>query len=190
MLTADKFFLRRKIIQILGRDYEIFDENGELEAFAHQKAFALKEEIICYKDKSQTEKIFRIKARNIIDIAATYDVFDANTDEHLGALRRKGLKSMFVADEWIILNSNDEEIGLVKEDDIALATLRRWLFSFLPQNYDGFIGTEYVADYKQNFNPFVYKLSIDFSKDTKKLLNRRMGLAMAILLAAIEGKQS
>jgi hypothetical protein len=47
-----------------------------------------------------------------------------------------------------------------------------------------------VCDLRQNFNPFVYKLYVDFSENTNNALDVRLGLAMAVLLAAIEGKQS
>jgi hypothetical protein len=68
--------------------------------------------------------------------------------------------------------------------------LRRLITALVPQNYDGFVGETYVADFKQNFNPFLYKLQIDFSADAGNLLDRRLGIAMSVLLAAIEGKQS
>jgi hypothetical protein len=47
-----------------------------------------------------------------------------------------------------------------------------------------------VADLRQNFNPFSYQLNVDFSMDVNKLLDRRLGLAAGILLAAVEGRQS
>jgi hypothetical protein len=46
-----------------------------------------------------------------------------------------------------------------------------------------------VADLKQRFNPFRYELDLDFSMDTTNRLDRRLGIAAGILLAAIEGKQ-
>jgi hypothetical protein len=47
-----------------------------------------------------------------------------------------------------------------------------------------------VADFKQRFNLFSYQLDVDFSMDTTRQLDRRLGVAAAILLAAIEGRQS
>jgi hypothetical protein len=43
---------------------------------------------------------------------------------------------------------------------------------------------------KQNFNPFSYELNVDFSMDINHRLDRRIGLAAGILLAAVEGRQS
>ena len=81
-------------------------------------------------------------------------------------------------------------IGKLFEDSMALALVRRFLSGLVPQNYDITIGTTRVADLKQNFNPFSYQLNLDFSMDVSQQLDRRMGIAAGILLAAIEGRQS
>jgi hypothetical protein len=52
------------------------------------------------------------------------------------------------------------------------------------------MGETRVADLRQRFNLFRYELDVDFSFDPARRLDRRLGLAAAILLAAIEGKQS
>jgi len=75
--------------------------------------------------------------------------------------------------------------------DLLVGTLRRLLLgSWLPQNYDISFGEARVADLKQNFNLFRYELNLDFSMDVARILDRRLGLAAGILLAAVEGKQS
>jgi hypothetical protein len=52
------------------------------------------------------------------------------------------------------------------------------------------VGETRVADLKQRFNPLRYELDLDFSMDTTQRLDRRIGIAAGILLAAVEGKQS
>ncbi len=52
------------------------------------------------------------------------------------------------------------------------------------------IGGQRVADLKQRFNLFRYELDLDFSMDTSRRLDRRIGVAAAILLALVEGRQS
>ena len=77
------------------------------------------------------------------------------------------------------------------EDSIGLALLRRLLLgTWLPQNYDITVGETRVADLRQNFNLFRYELNLDFSMDTTNRLDRRLGIAAGLLLAAVEGKQS
>jgi len=90
-----------------------------------------------------------------------------------------------------VLNAQDQPIGILFEDSLGLALLRRLLLgSLLPQNYDLTIGTTRVADLKQRFNLFRYELDLDLSMDAAKQLDPRLGIAAAILLAAVEGKQS
>jgi hypothetical protein len=130
-----------------------------------------------------------IKARQIMDFSAAYDVMDTELNQKVGVLRRKGLRSL-LRDEWEVLDPNDRVIGQLFEDSVGLALLRRLLLgSWLPQNYDMTVGETRVADLKQNFNLFRYELNLDFSMDTTHRLDRRVGIAAGILLAAVEGKQ-
>lgn len=46
-----------------------------------------------------------------------------------------------------------------------------------------------IPAFRYNFNPFVTKITADFSKDTHGKLDRRLGMAAAILLCLVEGKQ-
>jgi hypothetical protein len=93
-------------------------------------------------------------------------------------------------DEWEVLDANDQVVGMLFEDNIGLALLRRLLLgSLLPQNYDITIGSERVGDLRQRFNPLAYQMDLDFSMDVNHRLDRRIGIAAATLLAIIEGKQ-
>ena len=46
-----------------------------------------------------------------------------------------------------------------------------------------------LGSIRQYFNPFVLKYDVDFSMDAAGALDRRVGLALAVLLLAIEGRQ-
>lgn len=171
----------------MGAKLHIYDNADGLVLYSQMKAFKLKEDIVLYTDESMYKELLRIKARSIVDFSATYDVHDIETGEHIGALRRKGLKSI-LKDEWLILDYNDREIGKIKEDSTAMALLRRFI-SIIPQKYNIEIGGVSIPAFNQNFNPFVTKIIADFSEDPKGLLDRRLGLAAGILLCTIEGKQ-
>jgi hypothetical protein len=152
--------------------------------------FKWREDIRVYADENKTQEVLSIKARQIVDFSAAYDVVDTASNQKVGALRRKGLRSI-LRDEWEVLDANDNVKGLLFEDSMGLALLRRLLLgSWLPQNYDITFGETRVADLKQNFNLFRYELNLDFTMDAGRLLDRRLGIAAGILLAAVEGKQS
>ncbi len=188
--THSSYLLRRKVFKILGASFHIYAPDGSLAFFSSQKAFKLREDVRIYADESKSKELLVISARNIIDISATYDVIDSASGAKVGALRRKGFKSIF-KDEWIFLDAADREMGTIKEDHAALAILRRTVLgTLLPQTYHGAIGERPVCTFKRNFNPFVSKVALDFSSDTAGVLDRRLGIAAAVLLLAIEGKQN
>jgi hypothetical protein len=182
------YLLKRQAIALTGR-FRFYDPMGNLVMFSEQKMFKLREDIRVYADEDKMHEVLSIKARQIIDFSASYDVVDSELNQKVGVLRRKGLRSL-LRDEWEVLDANDNVIGLLFEDSMGLALLRRFLLgSWLPQNYDITIGETRVADLKQNFNLFRYELNLDFSMDPTARLDCRLGIAAGILLAAVEGKQ-
>ena len=185
----DRYLLKRQVFALTGR-FRVYDPTENLVLFSEQKMFRLREDIRVYSDESKAQEVLIIKARQIIDFSAAYDVIDALSGQKAGALRRKGWRSL-LRDEWEILDANDQPVGMLFEDSMGRALLRRFLLgTFLPQNYDVTIGSERVADVRQRFNLFAYRLDLDFSMDTGRKFDHRMGIAAAILLATVEGKQS
>ena len=183
------YLLKRQAIALTGK-FRFYDPLGNLVMFSEQKMFKLREDIRVYSDESKTQEVLSIKARQIMDFSASYDVVDTAMNQKVGVLRRKGLRSI-LRDEWEVLDANDNMIGLIFEDSIGLALLRRFLLgSWLPQNYDITLGQTRVGDLRQNFNLFRYELNLDFSMDTSRMLDRRLGIAAGTLLAAVEGKES
>ena len=189
IFQSQNYLLKRQVFSLTGK-FRFYDSMENLVMFSEQKMFKLKEDIRVYSDENKTQEVLSIKARQIIDFSAAYDVVDTAYNQKIGTLRRKGWSSMF-RDEWQVLDANDNQIGVLFEDSMGLAMLRRFLLgSLLPQNYDIAIGEQRVADLKQNFNLFRYELNIDLSMNIGKLLDPRMGIAAGILLAAVEGRQS
>ena len=182
------YLLKRQVFALTGK-LRLYNPNDELVLYVEQKMFRLREDIRVFGDDSKTQELLLIQARNIIDFSAAYDVIEAANGQKVGALRRKGLKSMF-RDEWEVLDAADQPIGMLFEDSVGQALLRRFLLgSLLPQNYDLTIGEQRVADLRQKFNLFGYQMILDFSMDTANKLDRRLGIAAGVLLAIIEGKQ-
>lgn len=183
-----QYLLKRQVFALTGK-FRFYDPAGNLVLFSEQKMFRWKEDIRVYADEAKTQEVLMIKARQIIDFSAAFDVVDSSTGQKIGALRRKGFASL-LRDEWEILDVNDNIIAKLFEDSMGLALVRRFLSGLVPQNYDITVNENRVADLKQNFNPFSYQLNLDFSMDVSRQLDRRLGIAAGILLAAIEGRQS
>lgn len=189
------YVVRRKILTLLGAKFHIYDDAGNVVLFSKMKAFKLKEDIRLYDDDNMGTELLHISARNIIDFSAAYDVHDVIGGERVGALRRRGMKS-FLRDEWHVLDADDQPIGTIREDSMGAAVARRfvpYVSMVWPQVFEVRMGmaddAPSVCTMKQNFNPFVQKLDVRFAADEAMSLDPRLGLAAAVLLLAIEGKQ-
>lgn len=185
---GDKYLARKKVFSFLGNAFHIFNPNGQLEFYVKQKAFKLKEAITVYTDEAKTDPVLTIQARSVMDFSGTYDVATPQ-GEKLGALRRKGLKSI-LKDQWEVLDANDQVVGTIDEDSMLAAMIRRVLSNLVPQSFTATVNGTKVAEFDQHFNPFVAKYDIDFSMDQSGELDRRMGIAAVVLLLAIEGRQN
>lgn len=184
----DRYLLKRQVFALTGK-LRFYNPQEQLVFYVEQKMFRLREDIRIYSDESKSQEVLLIQARSIIDFNAAYDVMDMAYNQKVGTLRRKGWRSM-MRDEWEVLDVNDQAIGMLFEDSVGQAMLRRLLLgSLLPQNYDMTLGDRRVADLRQRFNLFSYQMDLDFSMDTARTLDRRMGIAAATLLAIVEGKQ-
>ena len=211
-LDQDKYLVRAKVFKFLGQAFHVYDADQNLILYCKLKAFKLKEDIRLFASEEQQTPLMAIKARSVIDFSAAYDVIDltagpgsgtrsgetlnyANNAEggvKVGALRRKGMASL-LRDSWELLGPDDRPIGTISEDGTFKALVRRFVDAaslFMPQAFHGEVNGKRVFEMKQNFNPFVRKLECDFSHDPEHTLDRRLGVAAAILLMAIEGKQS
>lgn len=185
----DRYLLKRQVFALTGK-LRFYNPQEQLVLYVEQKMFRLKEDIHVFPDESKNQPVLLIQARNIIDFNAAYDVIDAGYNQKVGTLRRKGWRSM-MRDEWELLDPNDQVIGMLFEDNMGRAMLRRFLLgTLLPQDYDMILGDARVADLKQRFNLFAYQMDLDFSMDVARTLDRRLGIAAATLLAIIEGKQT
>lgn len=184
------YIVRKKFWQFFGGSFYVYDPNGALVLFSRMKAFKLKEDIRVFTDETLQTEALSIQARSVLDFSGSYDVYDSATGQRAGALRRKGLKSSFYKDEWVILDNADREVGVIQEESAFLALLRKYLLgALIPQSFNAQIGGRTVATFSQHFNLFATKLTLDFSADPQHQFDRRLGIAAGILLCAIEGKQ-
>ncbi len=188
--VARHFVAKKAMFSFLGASFRIFGTDGSLQYFIKQKAFKLKEELNVFADEGQTQKRLTIKARQVFDVSATYDVTDVVTGESVGACRRQGLKSI-LRDSWEVVDASGGLLGTCKEDSMFMALLRRFIFKqWLPERFT-------VADpagnalgtIRQRFNPFQLAYDVSFDGQNNASLDPRLGIALVVLLLAIEGRQ-
>ena len=189
---SDRFdhptYMLREGTKLVGKTFHIYGPKGDEVLLADMKAFKLREDIRLYAGEDHHTEVLLIKAREILDVSATYDVVDPIARETVGAVKRQGLQSI-VRDEWLILDTQGRPLAVIKEDSLLLALLRRFLVSLIPQRYIGMMHGRAVCAFREHWNPFVRNLSVDFSQDINRTLDRKLGIAAAVLLCAIEGKE-
>lgn len=199
-----KLEFRRKFWRFFGAAIDITDpETEQLVGYIEMKAWKLREDVRVYRDKTKSQEVLRIHARNIIDFGATYDVFDSDSGTPLFYFRRKGLKSTFVRDHWDVFNASDQPIGSIQETSSGLALARRWLgiipyagavaeliFGFVPQTYSVLdTGNNVSATLAHRKNPFIVKFSLDRSSGSNSI-DPRVAVSIVSLLAVIDASKN
>ena len=124
--TTQRFALRQKITMMVNR-YELRalgDDGveGPLIAMAQQKRMAFKEEVTFYSDEARTQPVFGFKARKRMDLAATYDVTDAQGNA-IGEFRKDFGKSL-LRSTWH-LQTPDGLVAVGQERSKGVAIARR-----------------------------------------------------------------
>jgi hypothetical protein len=187
IFQQDFFVARRKIFSFAPKLY-IWDREGCTLAFVRQKFFALRDDVRVFTDETQSFELLRIKGRNIVDFGSAFDVMDSLNNQKVGVLKRRGWKSLLRA-EWNIMDALDQEIGRIQEDSAVLAAVRRLVFRFIPQNFTFELGGQVVGTAKQSWNIFAPTMTVDFTADPGKRLDRRVLVAAIMLLMSVEKNQ-
>jgi hypothetical protein len=178
-----------KLFSFPGASLQVKVPDGPDVMFCKLKAFKLKEDITLYTNKDMQEPILNIKARQIMDFSAAYDVYDCSNQTKIGALKRHGWSSAFFKDTWTVMDQHDQEIANISEDNAALAIARRLVLgSLIPQNYNVSMKGDKVAHVSRM--PIINVLNLNFELDLSRRLDRRLGVATGILLCVIEGSQA
>jgi len=98
----DRYLLKRQVFALTGK-FRVYDPTENLVLFSEQKMFRLREDIRVYSDESKAQEVLIIKARQIIDFSAAYDVVDASPDRRPGpcAARAGGLCCATSGSSWM-----------------------------------------------------------------------------------------
>lgn len=135
LTRVERFAVTQRITMMVNR-YEIREllpdgSTGDLLAFAQQKRFAFKEQVTFYADEQRTVPVFGFKARQRLDLGATYDVFD-QVGEPIGWFRKDFGKSL-LRSSWHMgfMNSPVELFGTERNKKVAIARRLWFLVPYL-----------------------------------------------------------
>ena len=193
LFESDGYMVRQKVMKILGEEFHIYSDESMRSMIGYSKmaALKLKEDIRVYSDESKSTELLIIKQKGILDLTGGFSIVDGQTGESLGTLRRKGMKSI-LRDSWVLIDDKENVVGSLGEESGGLALVRRfipYLTILFPQQFHLRVnGSKGAVKYTQKMNPFVHKLSVSGVKSSG--VDPRIAAAAAVLLIAIEGKQS
>lgn len=187
-LQVQQRLLMRQRIRLMVNQYEIHTaapdgSEGELLAFAQQKRMAFKEQVTLYTDDTKQQPVLGFKARQVIDLGATYDVTDA-AGNPIG-LFRKDFKKSLLRSTWHL---EQPELGVAtgQERNMVVALLRRFIdgLSWMPYHFDFTIDGQPAFSVVKRWG-LRDKYVIDIHHPQ---LDRRLVIAMAVALDALQGR--
>jgi uncharacterized protein YxjI len=169
---------------------------GEPVCFVEQKRMKLKEDLRAFTDESKTEEVFRIKAQQVWDPRAKYDVTDP-AGQPIGQLQKVFGKSL-LRSTWRIYDPAGNEVVWARERSLFVALLRRtiglvpFIGEFLellpiPYHFDYYRGDDRIGGLERILG-LRDKYRLDVSGDTERVLDRRVAIALAVGLDALQAR--
>ncbi|KAB1933853.1 hypothetical protein F8271_23910 [Micromonospora sp. ALFpr18c] len=187
-LQSQHQFHVRQRLRLMVNQYEVRavspdGTEGELLAFAQQKRLAFKEQVTIYTDDSKQQPLLGFKARQRLDLGATYDVTDA-AGNPIGLFRKDFAQSL-LRSTWHV-----EQAGLPQvtgqERSLPVALLRRFVdsLSWLPYHFDFTAGGQpgFTVVKKWGLRD---KYVVEVQNPQ---LDRRLVIAMAVALDALQAR--
>ena len=168
------------------------DGPGEPLAFVRQKKLAIKEDIRFFADESESEELFRIKARALLEFGGKYDV-TTPAGERVGILQ-KVFGASLLRSTWRIYDADERVLGFAHEKSVPVAILRRVIDAvpygdFIPIVFQFTIHVEdrQVGELRRPIGlRDRYVLRLDGDADRR--LDRRLAVALAIALDALQSR--
>ncbi|MFD0787634.1 LURP-one-related/scramblase family protein [Micromonospora azadirachtae] len=188
MLQAQQRFHIRQRVRLMVNQYEVLavapdGSEGQLLAFAQQKRLAFKEQVTLYTDDSKQQPVLGFKARQVLDLGATYDVTDA-VGNPVGLFRKNFAQSL-LRSTWHVEQAGLPEVT-GQERSLPVALLRRFVdsLSWLPYHFDFTAGGQPVFSVVKKWGlRDRYVVEIQHPQ-----IDRRLVIAMAIALDALQAR--
>jgi uncharacterized protein YxjI len=165
---------------------------GEPLAFVRQKKLAIKEDIRFFADESEQEELFRLKARQVIEIRGRYDVLTPD-GARVGTLE-KVFGTSLLRSTWRILDANEAEVATAREKSFPMALLRRGIDlvpygEFVPVlfQFEILMDGHVVGEMRRPVG-FRDRYTLKLPGDPDRQIDRRVAVALAIALDALQSR--
>ncbi|HEX7298695.1 MAG TPA: hypothetical protein VF257_06790 [Solirubrobacteraceae bacterium] len=197
----DRFILRQRIRPVVNQ-YEFSlpgadGQPGEPISFVEQKRFKFKEDIRFYADDSKEQELLRIKARQRFDPRARYDVTSADGIK-IGEIQ-KVFGASLLRSTYALFDAQGAEVATAREKSLGVALFRRlvgfvpyvgnfadWLP--IPYHFEFLRGDTVLGTHTREAFKFRDTYTIDLSGDPERTLDRRLILAIAVGMDALQAR--
>jgi hypothetical protein len=190
VFEADRFEIEQ-VIRPMVNLYRV-SARGLPVAFVRQKRMAIKEDIRFFANENETEELFRIKARSMMELGGRYDV-TTPAGERIGVLEKVFGKSLFRS-TWRILDANEQEDAVAQERSQFWAIVRRVIDAvpygeFVPIVFHFRIdrGDQHLGELTRAIG-VRDRYTLDLSGDTERTIDRRLAIALGIALDALQSR--
>lgn len=146
-------------------------------------------DIRVFTDDSQQYQVLFISQDNKFGFFHWFSIYDIQGD--LVARAKRNLFFSLWRRRWAAVTGNESQLLVVREDSLPLAILRRYLgpmWGLLRTNFDFILpnGTR-IGEYNRKLT-LTDQYHLDLTQDPWFLVDRRVALALAILLDTAEGR--
>ena len=161
-------------------------------AFVRQKRMAIKEDIRFFADESETQDLFRIKARSLLELGGRYDVTDAG-GARIGLLEKVFGKSL-LRSTWRVYDAEEQVVATAQERSLPGAVARRLVDlvpygELVPIPYNFVITSDgrEIGGMQRKFQ-VRDRYVLDVAGDTDRKLDRRLAIALAVGLDTLQNR--
>jgi uncharacterized protein YxjI len=193
----DRFFLRQRIRLVINQYEFALEEEGEPFAFVEQARFKFKEDIRFYTDDTKSQELLRIKARQRFDPRARYDVTGPDGAK-IGEIQKKFGASLLRSTYELHPAAGGDPV-IAQERNLVVALFRRlvgfvpYIGNFadwlpIPYHFDFMRGDQVVGTHERKRWSLRDRYTIDLSGDPERTLDRRLILAIAVGMDALQAR--
>jgi uncharacterized protein YxjI len=198
----DRFILRQRF-RLVVNEYEFSlpadgsDKPGQPFCFVRQKRFTWKEDIRFYTDENRSIELMRIKARQRFDPRARYDVTAADGSK-VGEIQ-KVFGTSLLRSTYRLYDARGQEAATATEQSLGVALIRRAV-GFVPylDNVADWLPIPYhftferdgrvLGSHRRHIGKIRDTYTIDLSGDPERSLDRRLVLAIAVGMDALQAR--
>lgn len=178
-------------IVITKHQFYAYDSARTLAFFAESRVFSFRSDIRVYPDQARRKEILVLKPTAPLGQKLAYEVFDPVSMETVGFLVRQ--KRGFISTEvWLVEDPMHTEIARIS---VSVDYVKTLLARFIGERFRlrlcrKSVGTAHglpICSFSWQIKKPLPGFVADFASDTQNLLDKRLRIASALVMRAIDG---